>query len=401
MPGFGASRGGWAPTTTPEPRRICTNETGPMSETILPSVPDSLLFTVFADMAEAGLFVVDTGECIVYWSRYLESEYDVPARNVVGRKLTDVFPVVKTEPVYPLIRDALERGRKGRLANTTHQTLNRGRRLQNFAVRPVHDSDGRIAGVAVSVTDVTRTVNLEEEVRHSDKLATAGQLASGIAHEIGTPLGIISGTAEYRMRELPEGAPVREDLEVIFSEARRIRGLINQLLDYARVQKIAPEPVSIFAVLDRVVGLLRGEMDRAHIELERVDDPSLPSVRADRDRLQQILINIMINGIQAQPEGGKLCVSAHHLAKAREFGPRGAVEIVVRDWGPGISDEDARRAFEPFFTTKAPGQGTGMGLAVARRLVEEHGGTIAIGPAPEAGTRVTVRIPVEHREERR
>jgi PAS domain S-box-containing protein len=372
-----------------------------MSETILPNVPDRLLFAAFAETADAGVFVIDAAESIVYWSRYLESEYDVPARTVLGRKLTEVFPVVTTEPVYPVIRDALDRGRKGRLTNTTHQTLNRGRRLQNFAVRPVRDGDGSIAGVVISVTDVTRTVSLEEEVRHSDKLATAGQLASGIAHEIGTPLGIISGTAEYRMRELPEGTPVREDLEVIFSEARRIRGLINQLLDYARVQKIAPEPVSIFAVLDRVVGLLRAEMDRAQIELERVDDPSLPSVRADRDRLQQILINVMINGIQAQPEGGKLRISAHHLAKAREFGPRGAVEIAIRDWGPGISDEDARRAFDPFFTTKAPGQGTGMGLAVARRLVEEHGGTISIGRAPEAGALVTVRIPVEHKDERR
>jgi PAS domain S-box-containing protein len=376
------------------------NQAKRMPETILANVPDSVIFTAFAEMAEAGIFVLDDDEVIVYWSRYMESEYEVPARKVLGKKLTDAFPVVRTEPIYPLIRDAFERGRKARLSSTTHQTLNRGRRLQNFSVRPLRDGKSRVVGVVVAVTDVTRTVNLEEEVRHSDKLATAGQLASGIAHEIGTPLGIISGTAEYRMRELPEGAPMREDLEVIFSEARRIRGLINQLLDYARVQKIAAEPVSIFAVLDRVVGLLRAEMERGRIELERVDDPSLPSVRADRDRLQQILINILINGIQAQPEGGKLRIAAHHLAKARDFGPRGAVEIVICDWGPGISDEDARRAFDPFFTTKAPGQGTGMGLAVAKRLVEEHDGTITIGPAADRGTQVTVRIPVEHKEAR-
>jgi len=372
-----------------------------MPTTILTGIPDGRLFTSFAEAAETGVIVLDQDEKILYWSRYLESEFDVPARSVIGRRLSEAFPVIEGEPVYLPIRHALERGRKARLVNTTHQTLNRGRRQQNFTVTPVLDDDRQVRGVVVTVADVTRTVSLQEEVRHSEKLATAGQLASGIAHEIGTPLGIISGTAEYRMRDLPEDSVVREDLEVIFTEARRIRGLINQLLDYARVQKIAAEPLSIFAVLDRVVGLLRAEMERAGIELERLDDPSLPSVPADRDRLQQILINIMINGIQAQPDGGKLRVSAHHLAKAREFGPRGAVEIAIRDWGPGISDEDARRAFDPFFTTKAPGQGTGMGLAVAKRLVEEHAGTITIAAVPEAGTEVSVRIPVEQKAHER
>lgn len=368
-----------------------------MHATLLPGIPNGRLFNCFAETAETGIIVFDRDEQIVYWSRYLENEYAVPARSVLGRKLVEAFPVIAGEPVYPPIQAALERGRNARLVNTTHQTLNRGRRLQNFTVTPMLDDERQVRGVVVTVADVTRTLSLEEEVRHSDKLATAGQLASGIAHEIGTPLGIISGTAEYRMRELALDSPVREDLEVIFSEARRIRGLINQLLDYARVQKIAAEPLSIFAVLDRVIGLLHAEMERAKVELERLDDPSLPSVPADRDRLQQILINIMINGIQAQPEGGKLRVSAHHLAKAREFGPRGAVEIAIRDWGPGISDEDARRAFDPFFTTKAPGQGTGMGLAVAKRLVEEHGGTITIAAVPEAGTEVQIRIPVEQK----
>jgi len=371
------------------------------SKSILPGVPDLRLFACFAETADTGVMVLDREERIVYWSRYLEGEYAVPARSVVGRKLLEAFPVIANEAVYPPIRAALERGRRARLLNTRHQTLNRGSRLHNFSVTPMRDENREVQGVVVTIADVTRTVSLQEEVRHSEKLATAGQLASGIAHEIGTPLGIISGTAEYRMRELDDDSPVREDLDVIFSEARRIRGLINQLLDYARVQKIAAEPLSIFAVLDRVVGLLRAEMERARIELERLDDPSLPSVPADRDRLQQILINIMINGIQAQPNGGKLRVSAHHLAGARQFGPRGAVEIVVRDWGPGISAEDALRAFDPFFTTKAPGQGTGMGLAVAKRLVEEHGGTIAIGAVPDAGTEVRIRIPVEQKAQER
>jgi len=242
---------------------------------------------------------------------------------------------------------------------------------------------------------------LEEEVRHTEKLATAGQLASGIAHEIGTPLGIISGTAEYLMRDLEAGSALHEDIDAIFTEARRIRGLINQLLDYARVQKIAPEPLSIFGVLDRVCVLLRAELDRAGVELERVDDPSLPSLSADRDRLQQILINVMMNAIQAQPNGGRMRVSAHHRPRARQFGPRGAVEIEIVDWGEGIAEEAAARAFDPFFTTKDPGQGTGMGLAVARRLVVEHGGEISISSAVDAGTVVRVLIPVEQREVKR
>jgi PAS domain S-box-containing protein len=368
-----------------------------MSETLLKGIPFRQLFEHFGAHAETGVFVTDDQARIVYWNHFLETEYEVPVRSVIGRPLLELFPALAGEPVYSAIRRALESGRGSRLVSSTHQTLNRGRRLQNFSVIPLVNSARKVRGVMVTVSDVTRTVSLEEEVRHSDKLATAGQLASGIAHEIGTPLGIISGTAEYLMKDVAEDSPLREDLGVIFAEARRIRGLINQLLDYARVQKIAAEPLSIFGVLDRVFGLLRAELDRARIELERVDDPSLPSVPADRDRLQQILINIMVNAIQAQPGGGRLRVSAHHRPMARQYGPRGAVEILIVDWGPGISDEDAARAFDPFFTTKEPGQGTGMGLAVAKRLVEEHGGSITIERAAGAGAQVRVMLPVEKR----
>jgi len=366
-------------------------------EKLTPGVSYRQFFENHARFADSGLFILNAQEEIIFWSRYLEREYGVTARSVLGKPILQVFPVLKHEILYPALRRALDEGRRTRLENSIHQTLNRGGRLQSFWVVPLTNRAGKVEAVMVTIVDVTRTVTLEEEVRHSDKLATAGQLASGIAHEIGTPLGIISGTAEYLMRDLPDDSPLREDVEAIFSEARRIRGLINQLLDYARVQKIAPEPLSIVGVLDRVCGLLRAEMERVNIAIERVGDPSLPSVSADRDRLQQILLNILINAIQAQPHGGRIRVSAHNRPQARQYGPRGAVEIEIMDWGPGIAEEDAERAFDPFFTTKDPGQGTGMGLAVARRLVEEHGGTISIRRAAEAGAIVRVLIPVEKR----
>jgi signal transduction histidine kinase len=223
-----------------------------------------------------------------------------------------------------------------------------------------------------------------EQLRHADRLGTVGMLASGVAHELGTPLNVVLARAQMIARGESEGEESKDDARVIVEQTERMTRIIRQLLDFARRRPPSREPVDLRELASSIVAMLGPLADRHGVEIAlRAGTPVLAEV--DVGQMQQVLTNLAMNAIQAQPEGGR-------VELAIEPGEE-RVTLSVSDEGPGMPPEVRERAFEPFFTTKEVGRGTGLGLSVVHGMVEEHGGQIELESEPGRGTRVVVSLP--------
>jgi len=218
----------------------------------------------------------------------------------------------------------------------------------------------------------------------SEKLAALGQLATAIAHEVRNPLAVIRSAAQGLGETVSsDDAEAARACAFITAEIDRLGSVVSSLLEFARPLHLEPRAVSVRDLFDRAALLAEGELAARGARLGRDELPDLPAVRADPDLLSQVLLGLLANAAEAVPPGGDVTLAA----RARD----GAVELVVEDSGPGIPPELRDRVFEPFFTTRP--RGIGLGLAVARQVVEAHGGRIEAGERPGGGARLTVRLP--------
>lgn len=226
----------------------------------------------------------------------------------------------------------------------------------------------------------------EAELRTAEKLASLGRVAAGLAHEIGTPLNVISGRAEALERRFAGTEPAAHSLRIITAQIDRISRIVRGFLDFARVRDPRLAPTDAVIVLRRVVEFMeqRSEEARVRVEVTAADEP--PPIRADADQLSQVFLNLMTNAIDAMPGGGTLRIEV-------TAEPAGELCIAFADTGKGISPKDLQRVFEPFHTTKEVGKGTGLGLAVAYGIVRSHGGTIELTSRVGHGSTFAVRLP--------
>jgi|YNPBryunderm2012_1023409.scaffolds.fasta_scaffold05262_4 signal transduction histidine kinase len=235
----------------------------------------------------------------------------------------------------------------------------------------------------------TRVAAAEEELLQAEKVALLGQLASGIAHELGTPLNIITGHAQVLLRRLGARDPARETLENILRQAERISGMVRRLLDFSRPVQPRRVPVQLDRVLRGAVELTRGLTQGLDVRLDL--DPNTPPVLGDSRLLEHAFSNLIVNACQAMPRGGRLSLGVGESHSDAPRPPR--VCAWVADSGTGIAPDILPRIFEPFFTTKAQGQGTGLGLPIVERIVRQHGGEIHVASRPGAGAVFTVTLP--------
>ncbi len=225
-----------------------------------------------------------------------------------------------------------------------------------------------------------------------EKLAALGELSASIAHELGNPVLGLKGVAQLLDGDLAPDDPRREYCALILDEANRMERLMGSLRDFARPQPTSDASIDLKAVAERTVSLMHKTMDDNSITLSR-RLAAVPAIDGDPDQLEQAMLNVVMNAIQAMPQGGALRISTGSLGDARRGD--GEVFVEVHDSGKGMSPETLRRAFDPFFTTKA--EGVGLGLVLTQRIIEAHGGTVAIETAPDEGTRVTLQLPVAGR----
>lgn len=229
------------------------------------------------------------------------------------------------------------------------------------------------------------------QLLQSAKLATIGELAAFIAHEINNPLTSVLGYASLILSESAPDDPRRGDLEVIEKEALRARAIVRDLLGYARQTDSAMEQIQINEAIESVLPLIRRRAEAQNVSIAATLDPGVPPIMADVNQLKQVFINILNNAIDAMPQGGQVEVTTREVL-VNGTGP--LVEISFQDTGVGIPVEYVDKIFDPFFTTKETGKGTGLGLPISKRIVERHGGTIVVNSERGRGTRFTINLPV-------
>jgi signal transduction histidine kinase len=237
--------------------------------------------------------------------------------------------------------------------------------------------------------ETARAFALEQNARQAATLAVAGKLAAGLAHEVGTPLNIISGRAEFALRHSPATDPRREDLEAIINQIDRISRVISGLLDVVRPASPKLEPLSVGAVVGELLPLLRHAARQRGIVLESHRDDGDARVDGDAGQLQQVLLNLVVNALEATPAGGRVTIST----RCSPRGDRDGVALTVADTGSGIAPDVAPRIFESFFTTKPRGQGTGLGLAICRDIAKTHGGEMTVTSRPGEGSTFALWVP--------
>jgi signal transduction histidine kinase len=226
---------------------------------------------------------------------------------------------------------------------------------------------------------------MQEQLLRSERLAAIGQLAAGVSHEIDNPVGIILGLAELLLEETPESDPRRDDLLAIVEECRRCKRITGGLLGFARPVAAQRDEVDLARLVGATIDSLRPQKLFRDLVIEMVPPAQEIRLTGDADQLRQVLVNLLLNAAQAMQGRGRLKVVLE------QKGP--VVELTIDDNGPGIPREDVERIFQPFVTTKAPGEGTGMGLALCRKLVEAHGGTIHAEASSLGGASLRIRLP--------
>lgn len=343
------------------------------------------------DSIVEGVLVIDRQQRITVWNRTMAQRSGIPLEQVLGKRLLEVLPDLSSYDLESAIAEILE-GERADLELSVEGMKQQPERLLVITGAPVKDSKGQTVGIVLVLTDVTERARLEQRILQSEKLAAVGQLAAGVAHEIGTPLNVISGSAEYLLMDLAEDGHGREELGTIVSEANRITQLLKQLMAFARPDKPKVESIDAAQVVESVLVLLRRQIERQGIEI-RIDlEPDMDPIHGDGNQIQQVFLNLIVNAWQAMPDGGTLEICGRNAVTEGEEADRW-VEVRIEDTGSGIPREHRTKIFEPFFTTKDVGQGTGLGLAVSQRIVENHGGRIEVSDRENQGSCFSVLLP--------
>jgi PAS domain S-box-containing protein len=252
----------------------------------------------------------------------------------------------------------------------------------------LRSESGQTHGLVVLLRDITEMGKLEAQLRRSDKLAALGTLSAGVAHEVKNPLHALGLNLHLLQAELAAGAPdgsaVHGYLDVLRSELQRLQRIVENFLRFAKPSVPEIKPVDLVALVERVLGLVGFEAANDGVRIETHLDPDLPSIPGDEGQLSQVVLNVMMNALQAMPEGGAITVTT------RRDGDW--AEVAVTDTGPGIADAILPHVFDPYFTTRP--SGVGLGLAIAHRIVQGHHGSLDVESHVGSGTTMIIRLPL-------
>ena len=337
-----------------------------------------------------GLLVLDLNDCVVRWNTGFERLYGVQRHRAVGQSLEELFDAEFVS--------RLRVARKNRKNTPTGATLYRvpllsrhakaKRLLVNAATAPLLKPSGETDGTMVIVENITERVQLEEQLQISEKMASVGLLAAGVAHEVNTPLTGISSFTQMLLEGAESNDPNTKILEKIEQQTFRAAKIVNGLLNLARPGRTdTTGPIDINVVITDVLALLEHQLESANVKvcLKLCTTAPLPLVQGVDFKVQQVFLNLFLNARDAMPTGGWLTVESKRQ--------NGHVTIKVSDTGKGIAPEHLSRIYDPFFTTKSVGQGTGLGLSVSYGVVKEHLGSIECDSQPGHGARFTVTFP--------
>jgi two-component system, NtrC family, sensor kinase len=334
-----------------------------------------------------GVMVVNLHGRITNWNGALEQIYGLKREEAIDRRITEVFQ----SEMLRALRDLMERSewQQGEPVNVYKFRASSadGRDLTlNISLAALQSKTAEIEGSLIAIEDVTERVGLEEQLQQSDKLSSIGLLAAGVAHEVNTPLAGISSYSQMLMQQIPESDPRHQLLEKIHRQTSRASSIVNNLLNFSRVSDSRYTPVDLNRIIDDTIQLLEAQLRNTEIEVVRIYADDLPFAPGDAPKLQQVLMNLVLNARDAMPQGGRLEISTE--------ADDDSVVISVRDTGLGIAPEHLSKIYDPFFTTKQIGKGTGLGLAVSYGIIRDHGGLINVESKQGEGTRFRITLPL-------
>lgn len=344
------------------------------------------------ETAGALVVVLDREGRILRFNRACEQATGYSSEEVMGKTVWSLLlPPEEVESV----KAVFDRLVGGELRNEhEHDWVSKdGRRRRiAWANTVIPDSSGHADYIVAAGIDVTELKQVQEQLRRTERIAELGTLASGMAHEIGTPMNVILGRAEYMMDRVNDES-IKKGLKTIIAQVERITRVMNQLLAFARRKPPERRPLQLKDIVEDGMELFRERLDRNRVAVELIVDDRCPSVMADADQMSQVFINLVANAIHAMPEGGTLRIE---LAQDQN-----SVKLTVSDTGHGIPQELLPKVFEPFFTTKEFGKGTGLGLTVVKGIIDEHQGAITVESEEGKGTTFTISLPKSHEHKKK
>jgi two-component system, NtrC family, sensor kinase len=340
---------------------------------------------------DAGLLVVDPADRVIRWNQALERLVGTTHTEALGQSLDHLFDSSFLEALRTARRDQPHGAALYRMPLTGRGARQSVQLLVNVTIIPLQPVSGASAqpGTIVIVDDITERAQLEEQLRISEKMASLGLLAAGVAHEVNTPLTGISSYTQMLLEQADRDDPRTRLLEKIEKQTFRAARIVNGLLHLSRPSAIDPSErtdVDLNAVIGDVLALLEHQFEKGSIKIRRELAVHPVRVNGYEFKLQQVFLNLFLNARDAMPRGGWLSIAT------RVESSQAVAE--VSDTGTGIPQELLARIYDPFFTTKATGRGTGLGLSIAYGIVREHQADIQCESQPGQGTRFTLRFPL-------
>jgi PAS domain S-box-containing protein len=318
-----------------------------------------------------GVMVEDVEGRIVGWNKALESLTGKRRIETLGRRTAEIIPsqflqrLVDNHHLYKQLWNGL---------------------TVNFSATSLVDKDGTTRGTLIIIDNITDRVRLEDQLIQNEKLTSIGLLAAGVAHEVNTPLAVISSYSQMLRKEISPEDGRYKLLEKITKQTFRASEIVNNLLNFSRTNATEFAEVDIHQVITETLSLLEHQFKSARIRVERELHADYPITAGNAGKLQQVFLNLFVNARDAMAEGGQLLIRTETVDSK--------VEVVVQDTGSGISRENIKKIYDPFFTTKAAGKGTGLGLSVSYGIVQEHGGNISVESRPGSGTSFKLELPL-------
>ena len=341
--------------------------------------------TTFDSMGDC-LFVLDTDRNIVMANKAMALLMDTRPEKLVGRKCHKVAHN-RCSPIAVCPFDAVVESGEGRSVEIEEPSLGGSFRI---SINPIKDEQGTVVGLVHVMSDITERNRLREQLLQSEKMVAVGQLVSGVAHELNNPLTGVMGYSQLLLRRLGKtDVNAARDLSAIIEETERATRIVQNLLSFARKHQPKMTVVNVNEVVNRVLQLGRYELGVNNIEVDVRMDDDLPETMADFHQLEQVLLNIINNAVQAVAE-----VDCPGRLGIRTGNQDGYITVSIEDNGPGISPELQKRIFEPFYTTKDVGKGTGLGLSICYGIIEEHGGGMSVSSRVGEGTTISFTLPV-------
>jgi PAS domain S-box-containing protein len=335
------------------------------------------------------IFTIDSDCYILSINRYFMDLVGRGPHEVIGAKLTDLIEYEHPDSVHSLVERALASAE----TLSHEETAKIGGKEYSFDSKyksVVATGDDKHAVLCVS-RDITESKKIEEQLFHTEKLASLGSLSAGVAHEINNPIAVILGFAEMLLERIPKGSKEHEMAQTIERQGNNCKRIVENLLAFAKVPKKTTTNTDLIEDLQKVLNVAMNTLVNKKIDFQTKLPEDLPRVRIDGQQLEQVYLNIINNAVSAMDGGGILTIEAY---RAKDM-----VGIRFSDTGHGISRENLDKVFEPFFTTKKVGEGTGLGLSVSYGIIKKYGGDIQVESRTkeddgESGTVFTVLLPV-------